>query len=32
VLLWPKAPMQFSSDWAPARRVRLGEKMAGLNP
>jgi len=32
VLLWPKAPLQFSADWAPGRRVRLGEKMAGLNP
>ncbi len=28
VMLWPKAPMQFNPDWAPARPVRLGEKMA----
>jgi phosphatidylserine decarboxylase len=28
VLLWPKAPLAFSPDWAPARAIRLGEKMA----
>ena len=28
VMLWPNLPMQFAPDWAPARPVRLGEKMA----
>jgi phosphatidylserine decarboxylase len=28
VLLWPQGPLQFAPEWAPARLVRLGEKMA----
>ena len=28
VLLWPQGPLQFNADWAPARPIRLGEKMA----
>ncbi len=28
VMLWPQGPMQFNPDWAPARPIRLGEKMA----
>ncbi|MEY2800651.1 MAG: hypothetical protein RL513_235 [Pseudomonadota bacterium] len=28
VMLWPKGPMQFNPDWAPARPIRLGEAMA----
>jgi phosphatidylserine decarboxylase len=28
VLLWPQGPLQFNPDWAPARAIRLGEKMA----
>jgi phosphatidylserine decarboxylase len=28
VMLWPKGPMQFNPDWAPARAIRLGEVMA----
>ena len=28
VLLWPHGPLQFNPDWAPARPIRLGEKMA----
>jgi phosphatidylserine decarboxylase len=28
VLLWPQGPLQFNPDWAPARPIRLGEKMA----
>jgi len=32
VLLWPQAPLEFTPDWAPAREIRLGEKMAHLNP
>jgi phosphatidylserine decarboxylase len=28
VILWPKGPLFFNPDWAPARQVRLGEKMA----
>lgn len=28
VMLWPKGPMQFNPDWAPARPIRLGEVMA----
>ena len=28
VMLWPKGPTQFNPDWAPARPIRLGEKMA----
>ncbi len=32
VMLWPQGPLQFNPDWAPARPIRLGEKMADLNP
>ena len=28
VLLFPKGPFQFNTEWAPARPVRLGETMA----
>ncbi len=28
VLLWPQSPVRFNADWAPARPIRLGEKMA----
>jgi phosphatidylserine decarboxylase len=28
VLLWPQGPVRFNADWAPARSIRLGEKMA----
>jgi phosphatidylserine decarboxylase len=28
VMLWPRSPLQFNPDWAPARPIRLGEKMA----
>jgi phosphatidylserine decarboxylase len=27
VMLWPKGQIRFNPDWAPARAVRLGEKM-----
>ena len=30
VMLWPKSPMQFNPDWAPARPIRLGEAMATI--
>ncbi len=30
VMLWPKTNLAFNSDWAPARPIRLGEKMADL--
>jgi phosphatidylserine decarboxylase len=30
VMLWPKVPMQFNPDWAPARPIRLGEAMATI--
>ena len=28
VMLWPQGPLRFNPDWAPARPIRLGEKMA----
>ena len=28
VLLWPQGPVAFNPEWAPARPIRLGEKMA----
>jgi phosphatidylserine decarboxylase len=28
VLLWPQGPVAFNPAWAPARPIRLGEKMA----
>ena len=28
VMLFPKAPLHFNPDWAPARPIRLGEAMA----
>jgi phosphatidylserine decarboxylase len=28
VLLWPQSPVRFNADWASARPIRLGEKMA----
>lgn len=28
VMLWPQAAMGFNPEWAPARPIRLGEKMA----
>ena len=28
VMLWPQAAIGFNPDWAPARAIRLGEKMA----
>ncbi len=28
VMLWPQGPLLFNPDWAPARPIRLGEKMA----
>ena len=28
VMLWPQATIGFNPDWAPARPIRLGEKMA----
>ena len=28
VMLWPQAAIGFSPEWAPARPIRLGEKMA----
>ena len=28
VMLWPQAAIGFNPDWAPARPIRLGEKMA----
>ena len=30
VMLWPKGPLAFNPDWAPARSIRLGEAMADL--
>ena len=30
VMLWPKRPLQFNPDWAPARPIRLGEAMATI--
>ncbi|MFC3533123.1 archaetidylserine decarboxylase [Vogesella facilis] len=30
VLLFPQQTVQFNADWAPARPVRLGEKMADM--
>ena len=28
VMLWPRGPMRFNPDWAPARAIRMGEAMA----
>ena len=28
VMLWPKMPLNFNSDWAPGRGIQLGETMA----
>jgi len=28
VMLFPQGPLAFNADWAPARAVRLGERMA----
>jgi phosphatidylserine decarboxylase len=28
VMLWPQSPLSFNPDWASARPIRLGEKMA----
>ena len=28
VMLFPKGPLQFNPDWAPARTIRMGEPMA----
>lgn len=28
VMLFPQGPLAFSPDWAPARAIRLGERMA----
>lgn len=30
VMLFPKGPLQFNPEWAPARAIRLGEAMAQL--
>ncbi len=30
VMLWPKMGLKFNPDWAPARGIRLGERMGDL--
>jgi phosphatidylserine decarboxylase len=32
VMLFPQGPLAFNPDWAPARAIRLGERMADWGP
>ncbi len=32
VMLFPQGPLRFNPDWAPARAIRLGERMADWSP